>query len=243
MFPIAPLSPLPGAASGTDKNILAPKIIELIAAVNALDARLKALEPSVAPIRLDITTLQDAALDGAAEGTVVELRSPTMLTTLIISRPRVAIATVSQPPGVPVISPATTSINPAQIVEGSTTPVTGSIAVTNGGTGTLSGLAVSSVTYQQGSGWLTPTWDSGNSEVDWSINPTGLTNGTYSASFQITATNATAVTITAMVTIYVSAPGNFPSPMFSLPTFLAHDTADDDVDGVALTANAIGYYS
>lgn len=167
-----------------------------------------------------------------------------MILTVLAVRSRVAVVeTTPEQPGVPVIVPATTSIAPAPIEQGGTTPVTGSIAVTNGGTGTLADLAVSAVTYQQGSGWLTPTWDAGNTEADWSIDPTGLAEGTYAASFQITSSNAEPVTISATVEIFVAAAGNFPTPAVSLASFATHDADDDNIDGAPYVPEALGYFS
>lgn len=164
---------------------------------------------------------------------------------LITARSRVVSPDPAPPPGQPQIGLSTSSISGGTVEEGDTTPVTGSIDVTNTGTGALSGLAVSAVTYVQGaSGWLTPTWDSGNSQADWTISPTGLTEDLYSATFQVTASNANAVTVTATleVTAVAAPPGNFTAPDVSLPSFIAFGSSDDDLDGAPFTPSAIGYY-
>lgn len=91
-----------------------------------------------------------------------------------------------------VLSPDSVGVEVLDIQEGGTAPGTVSTAITNGGPGTLEGLATA-VTYTDGSsGWLTPSilTNQNGSFVLAEADQTGLAQGTYTAVVAVSSTNA-----------------------------------------------------
>ncbi|MGH7583095.1 MAG: Kelch repeat-containing protein [Gemmatimonadales bacterium] len=127
------------------------------------------------------------------------------------------------PPPAPSIAPSPQSISFAATAAGAI-PAAKTVAITNGGAGTLTGLAVGTVTYQPGEtgGWLgTPTLSSSTDPSTLMIRPntTGLANGTYHATVAITATgNVSNSPIGINVTYVVSTLSLLPAPTLSGPS-------------------------
>jgi hypothetical protein len=91
----------------------------------------------------------------------------------------------------PAIGLTTTSISfGAQVGGGNPTAQT--VSVANSGTGTLSGLALGTITYASGSGWLNATLSATSAPATISLTATtgSLTQGTYSATIPINASSA-----------------------------------------------------
>ncbi len=114
--------------------------------------------------------------------------------------------TVAAPPPSMVVTPSTASFT---ATAGGGDPPSQGTAVTNGGGGTLSGIAVGSITYGPGaSGWLGATLGSTAAPVTLTLQPTtgSLTAGTYTATVAITSAVAANSPQTVAVTFTVSAP-------------------------------------
>jgi hypothetical protein len=77
-------------------------------------------------------------------------------------------------------------------VQGGNTPAPQSIAITNGGTGLLTGLAVGPITYGGGSGWLGASLDKTTAPATLTLSVTagGLSSGAYTATLPISAHGA-----------------------------------------------------
>ena len=94
--------------------------------------------------------------------------------------------TVSQPPPAISLSPASVSFS---AVQGTGNPSSGSVSVTNGGGGSLTGLSLGPVSYQAGesTGWLSATLVGGSAPASVTLSPTtgALVAGTYHASVQV----------------------------------------------------------
>lgn len=119
-------------------------------------------------------------------------------------------STTTPPPPPPTVQPVI-GLNPTTLAfstRAGATPSTSStqVAIANTGTGTLSGLAIGTITYGAGaSNWLTATL-SGNTApatitatADWA----GLAPGTYTATIPVTSTvtGVTAASVTATLTV------------------------------------------
>ncbi|HEX5385452.1 MAG TPA: hypothetical protein VFW66_02000 [Gemmatimonadales bacterium] len=96
--------------------------------------------------------------------------------------------------------PATASISlaPATVafgaVQGGAAPAAQTVAVTNGGTGSLEGLSVGAITYSAGaSGWLGASLSSasGPATLTLAAKPAGLASGSYTASVPLSSSRAT----------------------------------------------------
>jgi hypothetical protein len=103
--------------------------------------------------------------------------------------------TTQPPASAPAILLSTAAAN-FTAAAGGASPAAQSVTVSNGGTGTLSGLATGTITYVgQASGWLTPSLSGTTAPATLTLTPaTGaLLAGTYTASVPVTST-ATGVT-------------------------------------------------
>jgi hypothetical protein len=89
------------------------------------------------------------------------------------------------------LSPASVSFSAQQ---GGASPSPASVGVTNGGSGTLSGIALGAVTYGAGqpTGWLTATLSGATAPTTLTLTPTvgALAAGTYTATVPVTSTAA-----------------------------------------------------
>jgi hypothetical protein len=121
--------------------------------------------------------------------------------------------------------------------EGGANPSNQTITINNGGGSALAGPATGSVTYGSGSGWLTTKTVTGSSSpytLTVGLTTGALAAGTYTASFPVTDANATNSPQTVTVTFVVSAgqpPGNYPSPLYTPPTWLTFNPATNKFTG------------
>ncbi|MEQ1911351.1 MAG: CARDB domain-containing protein, partial [Vicinamibacterales bacterium] len=92
--------------------------------------------------------------------------------------------------------------------QGGANPSSQVVNVTNGGGGTLSGLAVGTITYGSGSGWLQATLSGTTAPATLTVQPTtgSLAAGTYTATVPITSGVATNSPQTVTVTFTVASP-------------------------------------
>lgn len=131
-------------------------------------------------------------------------------------------------------------------------PTPQTIVVNNTGTGSFSGVGVSSVTYVSGSGWLAVSMVSGV-QATVLVQPTvgSLTQGTYQATFQITDANATNSPVTVTVNFTIASTPQ--APIITIPggalnfngTAGGVDTADQtllitNTGGGSFTGLAVG---
>lgn len=95
------------------------------------------------------------------------------------------VLSISTPAAAPKIVLDQSTLTPS-VTTGQTAP-TQIVNVSNGGTGTLSGLTIGSIVYGAGqpTGWITPSWVNGNTTapatLSLSYSTSGLAAGTYSA--------------------------------------------------------------
>lgn len=153
---------------------------------------------------------------GASSWLTATLSSNTVPATITLQVNTTGIGAGSYLASVPVIVPSDTTITgqsvvvsldllaPASIklskttvnfngLQGGTNPSTQSVLISNGGTGSLSGIGVSSVTYSGGpSGWLTTALNNTAAPATLRLTPniTGLTAGNYSADLLLIASTA-----------------------------------------------------
>lgn len=145
--------------------------------------------------------------------------------------------TVAQPPAVIALSSATVSVNDTV---GTLSPNNVVLNVTNGGGGTLSGLAVGTITYGAGaSGWLTASLGSGTAPTTLTLqfSNAGLAAGTYAATVPVTSGAANNSPQNVAVTIVMA-----PSPLASIAITQGVMIArPGDVLALSITAkNALG---
>lgn len=173
---------------------------------------------------------------GATSWLTATLNSSTVPTTIDLHVNTAGIPAGSYLASVPVIVPSDTTIlgqsvnvtldllAPASIslskntvnfngLQGGTNPSVQSVLISNGGTGTLSGLGVSSVTYSGGpSGWLTTALNRSSAPATLRLTPniTGLTAGNYSAVVQLIASTVGVqpVNLTVNLAIGSTVPGS-----------------------------------
>jgi hypothetical protein len=173
---------------------------------------------------------------GATSWLTATLSSPTAPATINLQVNTAGVAPGSYLASVPITTPSDTTIvgqsvivaldlvAPPRIVlsqsvvnfnglQGGTNPAAQSILISNGGTGTLGGLGVASVTYSAGAtGWLTTTLNSTTvpATIRLSPNITGISAGNYSATVQLVSSTAgvTPVTLTVNLAIGAVVPGS-----------------------------------
>jgi alpha-tubulin suppressor-like RCC1 family protein len=100
----------------------------------------------------------------------------------------------------PVIAPSATTVSFGSV---GTSTTERSVQITNGGAGTLTGLAVSAVVYESGSGWLTARLNgtSAPATLTLTVNSTGLGVGDYVAQVRLSATGAATLQLRVSVTV------------------------------------------
>ncbi len=123
----------------------------------------------------------------------------------------------------PAAATATIVLNPTSVTftatQGGSSPAAKTVAVTNGGGGTLSGLAVGTITYGAGaSGWLQAAVSPTSAPATVTLTATlgSLAAGTYTASVPVTSGVASNSPQTIGVTFTVGAPSS--GPTLSTPT-------------------------
>ncbi|MBC8087656.1 MAG: hypothetical protein H7Z40_10350 [Phycisphaerae bacterium] len=110
--------------------------------------------------------------------------------------------------GTPAIALSTSSLSFGGVAGGAN-PAAQLVNVTNGGTGTLNGLAVGSITYGPGaSGWLSATASGTTTPMTITVQPNlgSLAAGTYDATVNVTSNNASNSPQQFTVRLVVSAP-------------------------------------
>ncbi len=168
----------------------------LIARINA-GGRVTAI--GLGTTRVFATSLASAAIEDTADVTVTSVPNP-------------AIG----------LSPA--NVGFADTV-GTTNPAPATVSVVNSGGGTLSGLAVGTISYGAGaSGWLSASLSSGTAPatVTLTASNAGLAAGTYTATVPVTSTNAT--NSPQSITVTYNLAGNPPVIALSPTAHLITDT-------------------
>jgi len=132
------------------------------------------------------------------------------ITATVGSKSASSTVTVVAPPSISLASSTVALSGRA----GAASPVTQSVAITNGGPGTLQGLAVGGITYGGGqtTGWLTATLSASSATASQSASlqlsaaASGLTPGVYTANVAVTASPAANSPQTVAVTFTVAQP-------------------------------------
>ena len=159
----------------------------------------------------------------------------------------VNVAILATNPAVLVLTPGTRNFS---AISGGSNPGTQTIAITNGGGATLAGpTAAGTVTYGAGSGWVTTrsmaTVVAGSSyTLTVGLTTGALAAGVYTATFTVSDANCTA-SPTVSITFNVSAPvavGNFPTPQFTLPSWLTHNGTTDVLSGEPFASPNLSTY-
>jgi hypothetical protein len=129
-------------------------------------------------------------------------------------------------------------------------PASKNIAVTNTGTGSLSGLAIGTIIYSGGStGWLSATLSGPSSPATLAVSTTqfGLSAGTYQATIPILGNSAgpRAVAVTLTVSAQVPASVAFPASQLMLQQNTTSPFAATlrDVNGIPMPGAALSYTS
>lgn len=176
------------------------------------------LDSTTAPAKLTIGAATGALAVGTYNGTVSIASTATGVTN---SPQAVTVTfTVSAAPLAPTIALSSTSVAFAA-TSGSGNPEATSVAVTNGGSGTLSGLSVGTISYGAGqpTGWLQATLSATTAPSTLSVTATtgSLAAGSYSATVPIasTASGVTNSPVSIAVTFTVSAPDGFTADVIS----------------------------
>lgn len=178
------------------------------------------VSPTTAPATITLTATLGSRAAGSYTATVPVLSSAAGVTN---SPQNISVTfTVSAAASAPAIA-----LNPASqtftATAGGSSPAAKTVAVTNGGTGTLSGLAIGTISYGAGaSGWLAAGVSPTTAPATVTLTPTlgSLAAGTYTATVPVTS-SAAGVTNSPQnvgVTFTVSAPALRPGPTFNVPT-------------------------
>jgi uncharacterized protein (TIGR03437 family) len=137
------------------------------------------------------------------QNTAISVKLPASLTGLVTLT--VDAATGNDVIGIYSVSASTLAVTPASLqfgyTTGGTAPSAQSLQIANGGTGTLTWAATSSMS------WLTLSASSGTapSTVSVSVSVAGLSAGTYTGAIQVTATGASNSPLSIPVTLVVAA--------------------------------------
>jgi hypothetical protein len=113
---------------------------------------------------------------------------------------------VAPPAGIPSITLTPSAVD-LSATEGGADPAAKTVQVTNGGSGSLSGLAVGTITYgAEGSGWLAATLGGTTAPTTLALQATKgtLASGTYTATVPITSTVSGVSSQSVSVTLVVS---------------------------------------
>jgi hypothetical protein len=197
------------------------------------------LSAPAAPSTLTLT----AATGSLAAGTYTASVAVTSPAAGNSPQPVAVTFTVAPPAAAPLIALATTTISFAGTL-GVTDPAPQTVAITNGGTGSLTGLAAS-ITYTAGqpTGWLSATVDRTRAPSTLTLAATtgSLVAGTYTATVNVTSPVASNSPQMVAVTFVVTAP---PPPVIVLSntslTFVGVQSTDPPAQTVEITNGVVG---
>jgi hypothetical protein len=203
------------------------------------------LDPATAPATLTLQPATGSLAAGTYHATVPVTSASAS------NSPQTVAVTFTVAAG-PAIGLASTSLTFSATATGAD-PASQTVAVTNGGGGTLTGLAVGTITYGSGTGWLTATLDQTSAPATLTVHAaTGsLAAGSYTASFPVTSPVASNSPRTVSVTFTVAAGpaiGLSTAAVTFTDTLTTSDPAAQTVSvtntaGGALTGLAVGTIS
>jgi hypothetical protein len=194
--PAAVSSNVTNAGGGTLTGLNVEPIVYGLGPTNWLNA---ALNSTTAPATLTITPNTAGVAPGSYNATIPISSSTAGVDTIAV---RVSL-TVTAPPR---ITFSASAVNFAAIA-GAVTPPPQSVLVTNGGTGTLTGLTVGTITYGPGAtGWLSASLSGSLAPATLTLTPAfaGLGPGTYTAAVPITSNTAGVASASLQITATLS---------------------------------------
>lgn len=147
-----------------------------------------ALDRSTAPASVNVTSTFTSLSPGTYSATIPVQTSQSG----VDAAPRFIAVTATVAARPPTLSVSTTALS-FSTMTGATAPLTQTIAVDNGGSGTLGGLTLGPVSYDgSGAGWLSASLSSTTAPavISLNANPSSLSPGVYTATFAVSSSTA-----------------------------------------------------